>query len=180
MKKMILKTALLLAVALALPTSANAIVVWDWSFDGTVYGNEYVGSGQPFGNVPLKGSGTFTTDDRTTYQDGPQQIPYYQITKITGMWNGNSITGLVPVESLDYSNDNKLLEPIALLTYNGVFFTTESSQVYIRNSQYGFLSSDGFGPFTATIAPIPEPETYALMLASLAVVGAAARRRKAK
>ena len=29
-------------------------------------------------------------------------------------------------------------------------------------------------------APIPEPETYALMLAGLAVVGAAARRRKAK
>jgi hypothetical protein len=30
------------------------------------------------------------------------------------------------------------------------------------------------------VSPIPEPETYALMLAGLAVVGAAARRRKAK
>jgi hypothetical protein len=30
------------------------------------------------------------------------------------------------------------------------------------------------------LAPIPEPETYALMLAGLALVGAAARRRKAK
>lgn len=30
------------------------------------------------------------------------------------------------------------------------------------------------------VSPIPEPETYALMLAGLALVGAAARRRKAK
>ena len=38
----------------------------------------------------------------------------------------------------------------------------------------------GFGVQLATVAPVPEPETYALMLAGLAVVGAAARRRKAK
>ena len=30
------------------------------------------------------------------------------------------------------------------------------------------------------ISPIPEPETYALMLAGLAVVGAAAKRRRAQ
>jgi hypothetical protein len=33
---------------------------------------------------------------------------------------------------------------------------------------------------SVVISPIPEPETYALMLAGLAVVGAAARRRKAQ
>ena len=186
MKKLISKAALLLAAALALPTSANAVVYWNWSFDGYVYGDGYDGSSQPFGSVPLTGSGTFTTDDRTIYQDGPQQIPYYQITQITGTWNGNSITGLVPVESVDYGNDNKLLEPINFFTNNGVFFTTGTSQVYIRwDNQYNILSSDGFGPFTATIspvpipipAPIPEPETYALMLVGLAVVGAAAKRK---
>jgi hypothetical protein len=32
----------------------------------------------------------------------------------------------------------------------------------------------------AIVAAIPEPETYALMLAGLAVLGAAAKRRKAK
>jgi len=37
------------------------------------------------------------------------------------------------------------------------------------------ISTDG-----VSVSPVPEPETYALMLAGLAVVGAAARRRKAK
>ncbi len=189
MKKLISKAALLLATTLALPTSANAVVYWDWSFDGYVYGDGYDGSGQPFGNLPLKGSGTLMTDDRNTYQDGPQQIPYYQITQITGTYNGNTITGLIPVESDDYPNDNKLLDDYKLLTSYGVLFTAGISQVYIRwDNQYNILSSNGYGPFTATVspvpvpvpAPIPEPETYALMLAGLALVGAAARRRKAK
>ncbi|MBP9713293.1 MAG: PEP-CTERM sorting domain-containing protein [Sterolibacterium sp.] len=33
--------------------------------------------------------------------------------------------------------------------------------------------------FKATLAPVPEPETYGMMLAGLAVLGAVARRRKA-
>ena len=32
--------------------------------------------------------------------------------------------------------------------------------------------------FSATVTPIPEPETYALMLAGLGLLGIAARRRK--
>ena len=42
--------------------------------------------------------------------------------------------------------------------------------------------SDNLGSFSVdvslSVSPVPEPETYALMLFGLAVVGAAARRRK--
>jgi len=40
--------------------------------------------------------------------------------------------------------------------------------------EFGVAVRDG----DVLVAPVPEPETYALMLAGLAVVGAAARRRQ--
>ena len=42
----------------------------------------------------------------------------------------------------------------------------------------GFRISQGGGSFNFVAAPIPEPETYALMLAGLCAVGFVARRRK--
>jgi len=158
MKKLILKTALLLAAALALPTSANAVVVWDWSWSGNG-----------------TGSGSLTTDDLSGGS--------YLITEMTGTWNGEEITTLKPPGGY-FSNDNLLFGGRPQLDGQGLSFSTFGRNV---NFFYGatYFRADGSGPskvgtFTATIAPIPEPETYALMLAGLALVGAAARRRKAK
>jgi len=44
-------------------------------------------------------------------------------------------------------------------------------------------SHDNTGSISATVTnttPVPEPETYAMMLAGLGLMGAIARRRKAK
>ena len=68
MKKLILKAALLLATTLALPMSAHAVVVWDWSWSGTDIG-----------------SGTLTTDDLS--------VGSYLITDMTGTWNTANING---------------------------------------------------------------------------------------
>jgi hypothetical protein len=56
--------------------------------------------------------------------------------------------------------------------------STGSQNSNFKDSNFRALAlRDGAVPVTS---PIPEPETYALMLAGLALVGAAARRRQAK
>ncbi|MBY0558165.1 MAG: CCXG family PEP-CTERM protein, partial [Burkholderiaceae bacterium] len=41
-------------------------------------------------------------------------------------------------------------------------------------------AGEGYQTFTAdTLAPVPEPETYAMLLGGLAMLGAVARRRRA-
>lgn len=168
MKKLISKAALLLAAALALPTSANAVVYWDWSWSGTGF---YTGD---------TGSGTLTTNDLSGTS--------YLITDMTGTWNGANITGLLALGTeVDpgYPINNLLFDSPFQIRGNGVGFSTDAGNVNLYVSdQYVAFSDSTFeyrnGTFTATIAPIPEPETYALMLAGLALVGAAARRRRAR
>ena len=169
MKKLISKAALLLATTLALPMSAHAID-WTWSWTGT---GEFITD---------TGSGTLTTNDLLSGK--------YLITAMTGTWNGASITGLLAPGTYPNvsGNDNFLLDGSPQLGPSGLSFETASisSQVNLYKSlpDYAWLSSDdgyGNGTFTATqVAAVPEPETYALMLAGLAVVGAAARRRRAR
>jgi hypothetical protein len=77
----------------------------------------------------------------------------------------------------------------------GVYYNWTVDDGYLSDYQPGYLKQQGnFNPFIGyqsggnlsnvsasfQAAPIPEPETYALMLAGLALVGAAARRRRAR
>ncbi len=168
MKKLISKAALLLATTLAFPTSANAVVVWDWSFTGDV-----------------SGSGTLTTNDLEGDAASYPFAQYYTVTGITGAYNGYSITGL----DTNYGG-NQLLDATPQLNFSGIFFDYDVfGSPLVGNFWYSSSDSsyaadgDFLGTFEATkssVSPIPEPETYALMLAGLALVGAAARRRQAK
>jgi hypothetical protein len=164
MKKLIAKTALLLATTLVSPMSAHA-VEWTWTWTG--------------GDT---GSGTLTTDDLLAGS--------YLITAMTGTWNGENITSLLPVGTEvepTYKIDN-LLFLGSQLTFNGLGFSTVVSTVaanvnlFLDSSYTAFNSFYGkpytYGVFTAI--QVPEPGTYALTLAGLGLAGAAAKRRKAR
>lgn len=158
---------------LVLPMSAHAID-WTWSWTGVD------GMG-----ADLSASGTFETNDLLSGS--------YQITEMTGTWKGASIKGLITAGGY-LSNDNLLFDGNEQLTSAGVGFYTDVNNAkfyrptlinYSGPTRYFWADSGGEdgpgGTFTATqVAAVPEPQTYALMLAGLALVGATARRRKAK
>jgi hypothetical protein len=73
--------------------------------------------------------------------------------------------------------------------WSGLVYATSPSNVWTfnpgdgrqgRNSKNDLLRAMAVRPGDVLVSPIPEPETYALMLAGLGLVGFMARRRKAK
>lgn len=94
------------------------------------------------------------------------------VTSYTFLWGSpdafNSVTdGTVSVTGLSFSSG----------TGNNA-----ESQVYTFSDASGFsaltFASRGIAFELAAVAPVPEPETYALLLAGLGAVGFVARRRK--
>ncbi len=63
--------------------------------------------------------------------------------------------------------------------FTGLFFDKNDPNVAYVNIQHPTSGNDRLIKITAT-APVPEPETYAMLLAGLGLMGATARRRKQK
>ena len=63
--------------------------------------------------------------------------------------------------------------------FNGALSSFTNTVSQVTRFERGFSISQGGGSFNFVAAPIPEPETYALMLGGLFAVGFVARRRRA-
>ena len=95
-------------------------------------------------------------------------VPYANIDNLViSLYNGSNGTGSVVATGL--SGEFSQLENIAITAGNSYSYRITGNVV---GAPIGYYS------FTATAAPVPEPESYAMMLAGIAAVGFVVLRRR--
>ena len=163
----------LVAVAASFGMATNAMADdhwWNWNYSG--------------GGVSA--SGTFeTAGDAST----PEAVLAITGTYSDSFVTGAAITGLVPTSDPEQNTvwifDNLLSAASPFVSTPGILFAVNglASHVNIYDNG-GYISGTHInGSFQLTsvnfnVAAVPEPETYALMLAGLGAVAFIARRRQ--
>ncbi len=89
---------------------------------------------------------------------------------------GHNTTGWISNATFQYSFDNSTWTPGLLPTNVGQFALSHTGQdFYFR---FGGTHADQFYISSMTVSAVPEPATYAMLLAGLGLVGFSVRRRK--
>lgn len=97
-------------------------------------------------------------------------VPFFNIDNLQlVLYNGSNGTGSVVSGGTGVIGEFSQLENIAVTAGNAYSYRVTGTIVGAPSGAY---------TFTAVAAPIPEPETYALMLAGLGIVGFVAARRR--
>lgn len=137
----------------------------------------------------VNGSVTATLDLTVSLSSGDE----YNVTAIGGTWDGAAITGIAPVgtccfppnnDNLFFPNgDESVVGGFGDLTLGGIAFTTATDTINlfgIGGVGYAYIvNEDGREVTGGTLtAGVPEPASWALMLAGFGGLGAMLRRRK--
>ncbi|MYM24663.1 PEPxxWA-CTERM sorting domain-containing protein [Duganella sp. FT135W] len=89
--------------------------------------------------------------------------------------SGLAVLGSLDVSAYGNHNQASLVSP-----YSFTFVANSSStKLLFRDTSVNTDSTDGMVDLVSVTGAVPEPETYAMLLAGLGLVGFAARRRKA-
>jgi len=146
----------------------------------------YVGNGSPTNGSVVWGSGLISVTQNTNYFFEA----FVMNVCCAGPFPGNSpsilefsVAGLA-TESLGTATTNLALagtwEGLSKSWNSGLNTSVTLSLINRNTAAAGndFAIDDVFLGTASTVTPVPEPETYALMLAGLGIVGAIARRRR--
>jgi hypothetical protein len=166
MKKTLITLAILAAACSA---HADSPSFWDWSYTGT----------------GVSASGTLSVlGDAST----PEAV-----TSFSGQRNGNTITGLVPLgaDSARFIYDNMFTSSTPVVNLAGILFNVtglaEHTNLYFDQNSYHEVSYFGTGSWTDRVvdfnvtqhvSAVPEPESLALLLAGLGVIGYHVKKKK--
>ena len=143
------------------------------------------------GKVEVAGLGVYHTgnnsDDNVTAGE-TLKMSFSQVVQLKSVvmdsdGHTNTWTGSNAGKTFQYSTDDIHWQSASLTSGQIGFANLQSNTFYFS---YGGLHPDQFylGAMTvsavSSIAAVPEPETYAMLLAGLGLIGAAVKRRKAK
>jgi len=135
---------------------------------------------------PLNSSYANTVDFIGSFEDTYTFTLPSSFSGITGSYIGVDYVGTGLATSFNFGLGS-YSTPTQSLPLNGVLdgFGVASYSTTLAlapGASYWFkLSGTGdIGSYTVTLAPVPEPESYALLLAGLGLMGVIARRRQSK
>jgi hypothetical protein len=182
-----------LAADAGLNSSYSLYVMFNGS--GTLAGTIPVGStgsltGGSFSSLTYtlyatNGATTFTSDSVTstgssTVVLGTGSLGTGDGTVTSGTTNGAVTSAGATVSNTSFLANSGSFFAAPVPFYDLAFATFSNTSTQIVSSGTGFTIVNGGGALNFAVSPIPEPSTYALMLAGLAVVGGVARRRKSR
>jgi PEP-CTERM motif len=170
MRNFIRSTALAALLVTGLPTAQAA--VQNYNFSGTLESGSFIG---------LTYSGSFSFDDLGLTGLGSEWLAVDSLSMSLNNATYTLADAAAPAEAayfdgsfvgLSYSNTAG--DPLFSLVAGNAAL----SEAFIAYDPAVGLS--GTGNIAFAVAPIPEPETYAMLLAGLGMIGLAARRRRAE